>query len=87
MPVTKAEVGVCRIRRGKLVEVPDEWVGKVASQRTANKRRELAVLKRLKRRRLLRLKRRLAFEDEGLYMGHGRRKGPSYADSYGSQQH
>ncbi len=36
-PITK-DGKAFRIRRGKLVEIPSEWVGKVTSRQTINKR-------------------------------------------------
>jgi len=35
-----------RMRRGKLVEIPAEWVGKVTTRQTINRRKESARLKR-----------------------------------------
>jgi hypothetical protein len=36
---------VYRMRRGKLVEIPPEWVGKVTSRQTINKRHSKAIHK------------------------------------------
>lgn len=35
-----------RMRRGKLVEIPAEWVGKITTRQTINRRKESARLKR-----------------------------------------
>lgn len=35
-----------RMRRGKLVEIPLEWVGKITTRQTINRRKESARLKR-----------------------------------------
>lgn len=35
-----------RVRRGKVIEIPEQWRGVVTSDQTKNKRRELARLKR-----------------------------------------
>lgn len=35
-----------RMRRGKLVEIPLEWVGKITTRQTIDRRKEAARLKR-----------------------------------------
>jgi len=45
---------VFRIRKGKLVQVPPQWVGRVTGGQRRNARRERARLKRKARRRALR---------------------------------
>lgn len=59
-----------RIRRGIVVEIPEEWEGQVCYEQTQKKRREEAALKRKRRRKRLRdeaewLRRMADLEDEG----------------------
>ncbi len=35
-----------RVRRGKVVEIPAEWQGRVTSHQTKNRRRKAAIVKR-----------------------------------------
>jgi hypothetical protein len=40
-----------RRRKGKLVEIPQEWFGKVTTKRTKRKRKEAALMKKVSRKR------------------------------------